>query len=144
MIVMRKGPILAMTVAPFALAACTPQGDSTPMSGSTASMPAEAEPVYVLRVPARRDAAAPLARFEGRYEVVGGCLAFMIGGTPHLPALVEQGDARQEGNTVTIGTRTIELGKTITPGGSALDPYDFARAAESPPAACADWPRIRI
>lgn len=114
------------------------------MTESSAASVVPRNSVYVLRVPARRDTMAPLARFEGRYDVVKGCLAFIIGGEPHLPAFSSKGDAYREGDTVTLGSQTIELGKTLTPRGSALDPYDLERATMSPPASCGDWPKIRL
>ena len=141
---MSRDPLFITIATCLAVAACTPQGETSPVPTSSASSVVAPEPVYVLRVEPRPDAAANLARFEGHYDVVDGCLAFVIGGEPHLPALTTQGDAYREGDKVTIGTQTIELGKTITPGGGVLDAYYFERAASPPPAACADWPKIRI
>lgn len=133
---------IALFVA-LAQTGCTqvPEGERTAQRLGPSQSP---EPIYALRVPPSRDAVVPLARFEGKYEVHDGCLAFNMNGELYLPALTTEGDAYLRDNQVTIGSRTIELDKRVTPGGSVLDPADLERAVALPPAPCAAWPKIRI
>ena len=135
--------IVLLTIFASIVAACAPVDKQGEPSGASEAE-AVATPVYVLRVPSRRDSAVPLARLAGRFEVHEGCLAFNMNGDLYLPALTTEGAASYDGDTVIVGEREIELGKDITPNGSALDPADFLKANERPPEPCASWPRIRI
>lgn len=83
-----------------------------------------------------REGSAPLARFEGEFDVEAGCLVFRMGDETFLPAFVTAGNATLSGNSELIGERQILLRERAVYAGASLTAKTVASVRSAPPATC--------
>lgn len=139
--------LLLTLVATAGLAACSqPVGENAGTMSSATPSPVRSEagvPPYVLRLGARTDAVAPLARFEGSFDIENDCLVFRMGEATFLAGLSTAGEVSVAGGTVTIGERRLRLGERTVVSGAQLPAEELRKADPAPPADCA-WPALRV